>query len=212
MKDHLPPDLWEWLRNAIQSKDIQDLFTSDGAASVAEGFFNKVMPGIKGFLRGTASFLGGFLSFGIILLYLVFLLADFGKIQEGWQNYLPKRYRHGIVELLEEFEQTMSRYFRSQVTIALLVGVLLSVGFLIIGLPLALVMGMFIGILNIAPYLGTIGIIPAVFLGGLGAIEAGNSPWIGHGLGPIGYLRGASDSRRFSRPQNSGKASACHLG
>jgi len=76
----------------------------------------------------------------------------------------------------------MSRYFRSQVTIALIVGVLLSTGFLIIGLPLALVMGMFIGILNIAPYLGTIGIIPAIFLGGLGAIEAGNSPWVGMAL------------------------------
>jgi len=182
VKAHLPPDLWEWLRNTIQSKDIQDLFTSDGAASMAEGLFNKIMPGIKGFLKGTASFLGGFLSFGIILLYLVFLLADFGKIRDGWQNYLPNRYRRDIVEFMEEFEHTMSRYFRSQVTIALIVGVLLSTGFLIIGLPLALVMGMFIGILNIAPYLGTIGIIPAIFLGGLGAIEAGNSPWVGMAL------------------------------
>ncbi|QJB55871.1 AI-2E family transporter [Pseudodesulfovibrio sp. zrk46] len=179
VKAHLPPDLWDWIRQAINNKDIQDLFTSDGAATVAKGVFDKIMPGIKGVLRGTASFLGGFLTLGIILLYLVFLLADFGKIQKGWQDYIPGQYREGIVDFIEEFEHTMSRYFRSQVTIALIVGVLLSIGFLIIGLPMALVMGMLIGVLNIAPYLGTIGIIPAIFLGGLGGIETGTSPWMG---------------------------------
>lgn len=178
----LPPDVWEWLKNMAANKEIQDLFTSDGAANVAQGLVDKVMPGVRGLLRGTASFLTGFLSLGIILLYMIFLLADFGKIQAQWQDYLPKAYRQSITDFLDEFEQTMSCYFRGQVIIALLVGVLLSIGFLSIGLPLALVLGMFIGILNIAPYLGTIGIIPAVLLGGLSSIEAGESPWVGIGL------------------------------
>jgi predicted PurR-regulated permease PerM len=68
------------------------------------------------------------------------------------------------------------------VIIAMLVGALLSVGFAIIGLPMAVILGMFIGILNIAPYLGTLGLIPAVILAGLDSLEAGQAPWIGIAL------------------------------
>ncbi|WP_231856535.1 AI-2E family transporter [Pseudodesulfovibrio piezophilus] len=182
VRTSLPPDLWVWVKNFAADRDIQDFFTSSGALAIAKGVALKVMPGITGVLRGTASLFTGILSLGVILLYLVFLLGDFGTIQKQWQNYLPKGYRQDATDFLEEFKQTMSHYFRGQVIIALLVGVLLSIGFLIIGLPLALVLGLFIGILNIAPYLGTIGLAPAVLLGGLSSLEAGDSPWLGIGL------------------------------
>lgn len=182
VKAYLPPEIWSWLNEFIRSKDIQDLFSSEGAASVMEGVMDKVLPGIKGVLSGTASLLGGILGLCVILLYLVFLLADFGKIKDNWQEYLPASIRSNVVALLHEFEETMSLYFRGQVIIALLVGVLLSIGFLIIGLPLALVIGMLTGILNIAPYLGTLGLVPAVPLAALSSIEAGESPWLGVAL------------------------------
>lgn len=143
---------------------------------------DKVLPGIKNVARGTASVLTGLLGLGIILLYVIFLLGDFGSIQTKWQSYLPAGYREPISEFLKEFEATMSRYFRGQVVIAILVGVLLSIGFVIIGLPLAIVLGMFAGILNIAPYLGAIGIVPATLLAAIGAIETGQSPLVAMGL------------------------------
>jgi len=180
--DHLPPDLWNWLRNVALDPEVKGLFTSDGAAKVAQSFMGQIMPGIKGVAQGTANVLSAFLGLGVILLYMIFLLADFGKIKENWQNYLPVRFRSNIAGFLGEFEHTMSLYFRGQVAIALIVGVLMSVGFALIGLPLGIVLGMFIGILNIAPYLGAIGAIPAVLLAALDSLEAGESIWIGIGL------------------------------
>lgn len=182
IRDHLPDDIWEWLVEYSSRPEVRELFTSDGASKLTETISSKVMPGIAGFAKGTLSFFGSLLTGGIIMLYLVFLLADFGRIQERWQEYIPSRYREFITGFLSEFETTMSLYFRGQISIALLVGVLLSIGFLIIDLPLAILLGMLTGILNIAPYLGTIGIIPAALLGMIASIEAGNSPLMGLGM------------------------------
>lgn len=180
--EHIPPDLWDDVQAIIQDKDLQGIFSSEGALQMIQGAFEKIMPGIKGIVRGAANFATGIIGLAIILLYMVFLLADFGRIKNNWQEYLPEDYREGIVEFLDEFELTMSRYFRSQILIAFIVGVLLSIGFIIIDLPMALVLGMFAGMLNIAPYLTIIGLIPAIPLGALNAIEAGNSPWMGMAL------------------------------
>ncbi len=179
---YLPAEVWQWIKDFAASQDVQSLFTSAGAADVLRGAAEKLMPGIQGVLQGTLGFLGGFLSLGVILLYLIFLLVDFGRIKDNWQEYLPEPWRDRVVDFLGEFEQTMRLYFRGQVIIALLVGVLLSIGFVIIGLPLAVVLGMFIGILNIAPYLGTLGMVPAVLLSALGSLETGQSPLVGMGL------------------------------
>lgn len=178
----LPEEVWQWLQSATRDKDIQAFFTSDGAINAMKEAMGKVLPGIKGVLAGTASIIGGFLGMGIVMLYMIFLLADFGKIQANWQRYIPGQYRDSVVVFLEEFERTMSLYFRGQVTVALLVGVLLSIGFLLIGLPMGLALGMLIGVLNIAPYLGTLGIIPAVLLAAISSLEQGTSPWGGIAL------------------------------
>lgn len=182
VRDYLPPDLWAWVREFIQSKDIQEMFTTEGAMGMAQTALGKIMPGIKGLLKGTANILGGVLGLFVILLYVIFLLSDFGRIKNNWQNYLPGGYRENVVEFLTEFEGTMSRYFRGQVIVAMLVGVLLSIGFVIIGLPLALFLGMFTGILNIAPYVGTLGVVIGVPLAALHSLEIGQSPLVGIGL------------------------------
>jgi len=178
----LPPEVWNWLKNVAVNPEVTALFSSDGAASVAESAASHLMPGIKGFAKGTANVLSGFLSLGIIVLYVIFLLADFGKIKDNWQDYLPQKFRSGIAGFLDEFEHTMSLYFRGQISIALIVGVLMSIGFALIGLPLGIVLGMIIGLLNIAPYLGAVGAIPAVLLAALDSLEAGESIWVGIGL------------------------------
>jgi len=178
----LPPDIWQWLRDFASRPDVRALFSGEGAMNLLKSGSEHLLPGIGSVLQGTLGVLGGLVSAGVVLLYLVFLLADFGRIREGWRGYLPEPWRDRAVGFAAEFETTMRRYFRSQVVIALMVGVLLSVGFLIIGLPLAVVLGMLIGVLNIAPYLGTLGIIPAVLAGMLSALESGGSPLAGAGL------------------------------
>lgn len=69
----------------------------------------------------------------------------------------------------------MRVYFRAQTTIAFTVGVLLAIGFSLIKLPMAVTLGLFIGLLNIVPYLQVVGFIPALFLALLKAMETDQS-------------------------------------
>jgi predicted PurR-regulated permease PerM len=69
----------------------------------------------------------------------------------------------------------MRRYFRGQALIALSVGVLFVIGFSIIGLRMAVVLGLFIGMLNMIPYLQTVGLVPALLLAIVRAIERDGS-------------------------------------
>ncbi len=52
----------------------------------------------------------------------------------------------------------MNHYFRGQALVAFIVGILFCIGFSIIGLPMAIVLGLFIGLLNMVPISATHGI------------------------------------------------------
>ncbi|NOZ08025.1 MAG: AI-2E family transporter, partial [FCB group bacterium] len=90
----------------------------------------------------------------------------------------PAQYQERIISFVEEFSTAMNRYFRAQAAVASIVGILFAVGFTIIGLPLGILLGLFIGLLNMVPYLQIIGLIPAVFLAALHALEGGSNIWV----------------------------------
>ena len=111
----------------------------------------------------------------IVLLYLVFLLLDFPEYARTWKTFLPPQYRQGIVDFWDQFSVAMRRYFRGQAVVALSVGILLAAGFSFIGLPMAVPFGLFVGLLNMVPYLQTVGLVPAMLLAGMRAIEGDSS-------------------------------------
>lgn len=71
----------------------------------------------------------------------------------------------------------MSRYFRGQAMVSLLVGIVFAIEFSIIGLPMAIVFGMFIGVLNMVPYLQLISFPVAAFLCLVASVDSGASFW-----------------------------------
>ncbi|MFH1111130.1 MAG: AI-2E family transporter [Planctomycetota bacterium] len=107
----------------------------------------------------------------IVLLYLVFLLLDFPEYARTWPTFLPPQYREATVDFLTQFNDAMRRYFRGQSLVALLTGAMFSVGFSIIGLPMAVPFGLFIGLLSMVPYLPVVALVPAMLFAGLRAIE-----------------------------------------
>ncbi len=107
----------------------------------------------------------------VVMLYLVFLLLDYPDYARTWQTFLPPDYRKPIVEFLGQFDVGLRRYLRGQSVVALIVGTLFAIGFTLIGLPMALPFGLFVGILNMVPYLQTVAVVPAVLLASLRAIE-----------------------------------------
>jgi predicted PurR-regulated permease PerM len=111
----------------------------------------------------------------IVLLYLVFLLVDYPLYARDWKLVLPPAYRDSIVGFLEEFNVALRRYFRGQFVVAAIVGALFIVGFSLVGLPMAVPMGLLMGLLNMVPYLQIVGLIPALLLAVLGAVQGDSS-------------------------------------
>ena len=162
-----------WINNTVYDIDFQNLFTWQNVESVIE----KIMPQFFGLLSSTWSFIVGIFVVFVVMLYVIFILIDYEKIAEGFMLVIPKKYRHFVIELRDDVEAGMNRYFRGQALVAAIVGVLFAIGFSIIGLPLAITMGLFIGLLNLVPYLQTVGFIPVVFLALLQSMETGQSFW-----------------------------------
>lgn len=129
------------------------------------------------FLAGTINFVIGLVGSIIVLLYMFFILQDYESITQGWIEFIPKKRRPFAAQLVADVESGMNSYFRGQATVAFCVGVLFSIGFLIIGFPMAIGLGMFIGFLNLVPYLQTVGFIPTILLSLLKAADTGENFW-----------------------------------
>ena len=114
----------------------------------------------------------------IVLLYMFFILMDYEKLSAGWVTLIPKGKRTLATMIIQDLKEGMNAYFRGQALIALCVGVLFSIGFLIIDFPMAIGLGLFIGFLNLVPYLQTIGLVPTLLLAFIKSQETGTSFWI----------------------------------
>ena len=114
----------------------------------------------------------------VVLLYMFFILVDYEKICQGWVNLIPAGKRNFASMVVQDVKNGMNAYFRGQSLIALIVGILFSIGFLIIDFPLAIGLGLFIGLLNLVPYMQLFGFIPTILLAILKATETGESFWV----------------------------------
>lgn len=97
-------------------------------------------------------------------MYIFFILLDYETLNKGWATFIPEKYRHFAIELATDVQNGMNKYFRSQALIAFIVGILFAIGFKIIDFPLGITLGLFMGLLNLVPYLQTVGLIPMILL------------------------------------------------
>ena len=174
-KEHLPENVWEEVNEILKRDDVKRYLTSDGAVQMAKDTAKNLLPGAWGVLSGAANVLTFITGLLVIMLYVVFLLIDYHNMAARWRDYLPPSIRDDVSGFVEEFIQATNRYFRSQALVACCVAVLFAIGFFTIGLPLAILMGIFIGLLNMVPYLQIVGTIPCLLLAGLKALEQGDN-------------------------------------
>ena len=92
-------------------------------------------------ISGSVSQIITIVSWFIVLIYLIFILLDYDKIICGFRNMIPRQYRRPVLSILSDVQVSMNRYFRGQALVAFIVGILFSIGFLIVGMPLAIVRG-----------------------------------------------------------------------
>ena len=174
-KARLPENVWEEVNEILKRDDVKRYLTSDGAVQMAKDTAKKLLPGVWSVLSGAANVLTFITGLLVIMLYVVFLLIDYHNMAARWRDYLPPSMRDDVSGFVEEFIQATNRYFRSQALVGCCVAVLFAIGFSIIGLPLAILMGIFIGLLNMVPYLQIVGTIPCLLLAGLKALEQGDN-------------------------------------
>ena len=177
----LPPDLWQDIKNFFDRTEIKNFFKDINIWKILKAVAQKVLPGVWGLITGTASFFAWLVGFFVIGLYFIFLLLDYEAVK-GWKELVPPAYRVSIVGLVDDFESAMSNYFRGQAAVAAICGVLFAIGFTLVGLPLGILLGLFVGLLNMVPYLQIIGLIPAGLLAVMHAVQSGTSIWMVLGL------------------------------
>ena len=105
------------------------------------------------FLTSGMAFIASLVSWMVVIIYVLFIMLDYERLMLSFRQLVPHAQRNRVYRVVKDIETTMNRYFRGQFLIASIVGVLFSIGFLIIGLPMAVVFGLFIGMLNLVPYL-----------------------------------------------------------
>jgi len=167
----------EWLLYVQEHLNLTELMNSLSRENLLNTL-KQLTPRMWSLLSGTLSVLVSVAIIFVIFLYFVFILLDYERITDGWKKLIPLSYRHFVEGLAEDMEHSMNRYFRGQSLIAFCVGILFAIGFHIIGLPLGITLGLFMGLLNLIPYLQTIGIIPMVLLALLKSADTGENFWI----------------------------------
>lgn len=180
--DFIPEQVWDYIKSIIVSKEFQSYFEIEKLSEYGIQLLKTVFPSVVGIFSGALSVLGGILGIFFIMLYLIFILIDYEKFSDGWDDLLPESIRGFSVGLLSDFTNAMSTYFRAQAVIAFCVGVLFAIGFSIIGLPLGIILGLLIGLMNMVPYLQNLAIPPALFLAIIKSIDTGQNFWVIAGL------------------------------
>lgn len=171
---NIPDMLEDFIHEHFTMEDVKALITQEGfIETVKQG-----LPKIWDMITQSLSIVSSMISITMMLIYTLFILLDYEEMSEGWVQFLPERYRPFAQKLVKDVGQGMNLYFRGQGLVAFCVGVLFSIGFLIIGFPMAIGLGMFIGLLNMVPYLQLVGFIPAILLAVVKAADTGQSFWL----------------------------------
>ena len=168
---NVPTTLSEFIRQNIDLHILEQMFSQENILDALK----VTVPKLWSLISESINLLFGFFTVFLILLYIVFILLDYESISEGWAHLMPKKYRKTVTGILNDVKDGMNRYFRGQTLVALCVGILFSIGFLIIDFPLAIGLGLFIGALNMVPYLQIIGFVPTIMLAILKAADTGDN-------------------------------------
>ena len=150
----------DWMKDVVVSNEKAREFTVNAVEKISAWVLEqlKKVMSLFGFLAGLA----------LVPVYVFYFLLEKRGIKRNWTDYLPVResqVKEEIVFVLRSINDCLIVFFRGQVLVAMCVGVLLTFGFLLIGLEYAILLGVMAGLLGIIPYLGVaLSIIPAFIL------------------------------------------------
>ncbi len=153
----------------LAESELLPIPAEDIMAGLVQNLFDRVREIIEGLLGGLVGFISGALTFGIVVFGMLFvaayLLADVRKVKATFLKAAPKRHRRDALELWEAFGVSLSRYLGGLLFVVIIQGVLAGLALWILGVPYAILLGAWVSLTAIIPYLGAfLGGIPAVLV------------------------------------------------
>ena len=104
------------------------------------------------------------LEWFLTFIYVIFILLDYEHIMRGFRLIVPPKYRPIAFKIGNDIKNSMNRYFRGQAVLALCAAVFYCIGFVLVGIPLSIVLGILVGVLYMIPYFQYITLIPVAFV------------------------------------------------
>lgn len=153
---------------SLDDKDYRPALQNTELWFQAKNYLDEIFGWIKGGAGKLLGFLGLALGFVMVPIYLYYFLNESAAIKEHWHEYVPlkaSRFKTELVETLTEINRYMISFFRGQVLVAFIDGMLVGIALTAFRLPLGLLVGILMAVLGIIPYIGNIiTLIPACVL------------------------------------------------
>jgi predicted PurR-regulated permease PerM len=154
LEEHYPGYLGELRERALA-----------GAESIAPTVGGWVATGVRGIVTSLARVLVWILTLVIIPVFAYYLLVDYANLRDSLMALVPISLRPDLRRRAREIDKVLRAWVKGQFTVALALAVIYSIGLTLLGVPLAIVIGIVGGLANMVPYLGlVVGFLPAAVL------------------------------------------------
>jgi predicted PurR-regulated permease PerM len=157
---------WPILGSALSDVDS----VQNGLQALQSGL-TKGVPGIFSTLQ---DFVGGFAAFVLVLALTYYLVVEESAFWRFFKSITPHRYHTYVGDLLMEVQRKMGMWLRGQLVLAFTIGFCVYIGLRILGVPYALVLAFFAGLMEFIPYIGPIvSAVPAILIAMSGSVFQG---------------------------------------
>lgn len=163
------PSLYEQARDTVDDFLASNLFSYLDIPNISDKISGYVESISRSIGKGTINFIGAITNIGsiiiIIPIVLFYFLKDDSKFAPSVIRFFPSTQKENIRKILADIDYVLSNYIAGQLLVAFFIGLLMYIGYLIIGLKYSLILAIFAMITCIIPFFGPwLGIIPAILL------------------------------------------------
>jgi predicted PurR-regulated permease PerM len=191
--DKLQQVLIHWVKHTTHTNSLTALISNwiaDNQTEIERFFRSRdfsdavknITPKVFNFVGQAAGIVISIIASMITLLYMFFILQDYEYLTDNWIRIFPEKNRPFWRELSSDVARELNNYIRGQGTVALIMGIMFCIGFTIMDFPMAIGLGVMIGLMDLIPYLHTFALIPTAFLAMLKSTETGQNFWMVFGL------------------------------
>lgn len=166
---HFPETIHRFVSTRLDIDTIASKLDNVNTMSALRGMWDALSSGLNEILA--------LLGWVIAIVYVFFISLDLNKYRSDFYRYMPRRWLPAAKSVAHDVSWTMNRYFRNQALISLITGLCYVVGFSIVGIPMAVAIGLINCVLFMVPYLVYVSVVPVTVMCIFHAIDTGADFW-----------------------------------